>query len=140
MTSQFTLFYDGQFWCGLYEISEDGSLHAHKVVFGAEPNNAELYHWMLSNGAELCITTRATLAVPGDIAPPKSGNPKRLKRLVNKAQRTSSLSTRSQDCLHLNRELQAQQRKQQLRKVKEDRREERFAKKQEKRKAKKRGK
>ncbi|MCR6481582.1 YjdF family protein [Amycolatopsis sp. OK19-0408] len=42
MSGVFTLYHNGQFWVGVYEIHEDGLVRAARHVFGAEPNNAEL--------------------------------------------------------------------------------------------------
>ncbi|WP_370968505.1 YjdF family protein [Amycolatopsis sp. cg9] len=42
MHGVFTLYHDGRFWVGVYEIHEDGLVRAARHVFGAEPNNAEL--------------------------------------------------------------------------------------------------
>ena len=42
MHGVFTLYHDGRFWVGVYEIHEDGLVRAARHLFGAEPNNAEL--------------------------------------------------------------------------------------------------
>ena len=42
MSGVFTLYHDGRFWVGVYEIHEDGLVRAARHIFGAEPNNAEL--------------------------------------------------------------------------------------------------
>lgn len=42
MHGVFTLYHDGRFWVGVYEIHEDGLVRAARHIFGAEPNNAEL--------------------------------------------------------------------------------------------------
>lgn len=42
MRGVFTLYHDGRFWVGVYEIHEDGLVRAARHIFGAEPNNAEL--------------------------------------------------------------------------------------------------
>jgi hypothetical protein len=42
MHGVFTLFHDGRFWVGVYEIHEDGLVRAARHIFGAEPNNTEL--------------------------------------------------------------------------------------------------
>ncbi|MEV7092155.1 YjdF family protein [Amycolatopsis sp. NPDC051045] len=42
MHGVFTLYHDGRFWVGVYEIHEDGLVRAARHIFGSEPNNAEL--------------------------------------------------------------------------------------------------
>lgn len=42
MSGVFTLYHDGRFWVGVYEIHEDGLVRAARHIFGPEPNNAEL--------------------------------------------------------------------------------------------------
>ncbi|WIV61179.1 YjdF family protein [Amycolatopsis nalaikhensis] len=42
MSGVFTLYHDGRFWVGVYEIHEEGLVRAARHIFGAEPNNAEL--------------------------------------------------------------------------------------------------
>ena len=44
-----TVFYDGQFWVGVFErIDADGYAVA-KKVFGAEPSNAELFNFTVKD-------------------------------------------------------------------------------------------
>jgi DUF2992 family protein len=42
MSGVFTLYHDGRFWVGVYEIHEEGLVRAARHIFGSEPNNAEL--------------------------------------------------------------------------------------------------
>lgn len=42
-----TIYFDGQFWCALIEQNRNGQNHAGRYVFGAEPSNPRLLHWML---------------------------------------------------------------------------------------------
>ena len=70
MPAQFTLFHDGQFWCGVYEASSNNQLRAVRVVFGPEPNNAELYEWLLVNGSSLVKRAHRSVPIPGAIEEP----------------------------------------------------------------------
>ena len=106
LPAQFTLFHDGQFWCGVYETSSNNQLRAVRVVFGPEPNNAELYEWLLVNGSSLVKRAHRSIPIPGAIEEPQRGNPKRLQRKVNKEQRkTSGVSSKAQEATKLNFEL-----------------------------------
>lgn len=42
-----TIYFDGQFWCALIEQNRDGQNYAGRYVFGAEPSNPRLLHWMI---------------------------------------------------------------------------------------------
>ena len=50
MHGVFTLYHDGRFWVGVYEIHEDGLVRAARHIFGAEPNNAELAAFAAGRG------------------------------------------------------------------------------------------
>lgn len=110
MPAQFTLFYDGQFWCGLYETSNSCGLYATTVTFGSEPTNAELYDWLLVHGAEVVRRAYATKPVPGQVEAPTKGNPKRLRRSINK-QKYDTSSSKAREALKLNFELEKAHRK-----------------------------
>lgn len=62
MSAQFTLFFDGHLWVGVYEIDDGESVRAARVVFGKEPSAAELHEFVREHGAEL--VRRAHGAVP----------------------------------------------------------------------------
>ncbi|WP_229679813.1 YjdF family protein [Saccharopolyspora thermophila] len=63
----FTLFHNGQFWVGVYEIREAGLVRAAQHVFGAEPTNAELVEFAAGPGfAELARRAHAAPAVADD--------------------------------------------------------------------------
>ena len=48
-----TVFFDEPFWVGVFERSEKGKLSAAKVTFGAEPNEQEIYEFILKNYTRL---------------------------------------------------------------------------------------
>lgn len=62
MSAQFTLFFDGHLWVGVYEIDDGETLRAARVIFGKEPNAAELYEFVREHGTEL--VWRAHSATP----------------------------------------------------------------------------
>ena len=105
MPAQFTLFFDGQFWRGVYETSSHHQLRAVMVTFGPEPTNAQLYDWMLIHGAKLVRDAHSAAPVSGTLAAPTRGNPKRLRRAINKKLKEDGPSSKAQDALHLDFEL-----------------------------------
>lgn len=53
MVAVFTVFFEGPFWVGILESEDEGRLEVARVVFGAEPSNAELLHFMLHRFADM---------------------------------------------------------------------------------------
>ncbi len=47
--SKFTVFFDEPFWIGVFERIEGSKLSVCKITFGAEPTDAEIYTFLLSN-------------------------------------------------------------------------------------------
>ena len=58
VSSTLTLFYDGQFWVGIVEHVEDGSLGVARIVFGAEPSNEEVLQFVVNRWEELSFVGR----------------------------------------------------------------------------------
>ena len=48
-----TIYFDGQFWCALIEQCRDGKNYAGRFVFGAEPSDPEILHWMMHGFADV---------------------------------------------------------------------------------------
>ena len=42
-----TVFFDGQFWIGIFERTEDGKLMVSRTVFGAEPKEQQVLEFVL---------------------------------------------------------------------------------------------
>lgn len=123
-----TVFFDGQFYVGLLERRNRGEMNAARVVFGAEPGDAELLDWIISG-------------YPGVYAPREvklAGNPKRRQRQATRALERG-ISTRSQQALALARESAAAERHERAKLRREEYAERQFAIKQAKRKARHRG-
>ena len=76
MSTQFTVFFDGQYWVGVLEIVEDQRLWAASHVFGAEPTGPELYEFALHGFAADPAAGRGTRNVPPG-SWPRNGPPRR---------------------------------------------------------------
>ncbi|MBQ0038908.1 MAG: DUF2992 family protein [Treponema sp.] len=48
-----TIYFDGQFWCALIEQNRDGQNYTGRYVFGAEPTNPRLLHWIIHEFADV---------------------------------------------------------------------------------------
>jgi hypothetical protein len=94
MSGVFTLYHDGRFWVGVYEIHEDGLVRAARHIFGAEPNNAELAAFAAGSAfVRLADAARAAPPVPTDQRPTARLKPE-------KAQIPEGIGTAAQRALH----------------------------------------
>lgn len=100
MSSVFTLFHDGHFCVGVYEIHEAGSVRAARHVFGAEPNNAELAEFAAGRAfVTLSAEAHAAPAVPAPQRPTGRVTAKRLAKLAKKTQDDIGIGTAAQRAL-----------------------------------------
>lgn len=129
-----TVFFDGQFYVGLLERYMGGTLNAARVVFGAEPADAELLKWIISGypGAVFSPDVMAARAVK------LADNPKRRQRQAARALERGA-STKAQQALALAREEAAIARHESSKRRREEIAAQQFAIKQAKKKAKHRG-
>ena len=134
VSSTLTVCFDGQFWVGTVEHVEDGRLRACRVVFGAEPSNEEIQEFVLRRWTSL----RLSDPIPFE-KKEMAGNPKRRQRQAAKEMKRSGTSTKAQLALAEQREVQARESSIKRKELREERRDLQFKLKQEKRKAKRRG-
>ena len=100
MSGVFTLYHDGRFWVGVYEIHEDGLVRAARHLFGSEPTNAELAVFAAGRDfARLADEARAAPPVPAEQRPTARLNAKRLAKLAKKAQQDEGIGTAAQRAL-----------------------------------------
>jgi len=100
MHGVFTLYHDGRFWVGVYEIHEDGLVRAARHLFGAEPTNAELALFAAGRDfARLADEARAAPPVPAGQPPTARLNAKRLAKLAKKTQEDEGIGTAAQRAL-----------------------------------------
>ncbi len=138
-----TVFFDGSFWCGLIEyVDQEKQYHVFKQTFGKEPNNAEIWHYVL-----FCLSsalernegpTKET--IDADVLfEPKWSNPKRMQRELSRKKNQSVVSTKAQLALQMARELKKVQHKHVTHSKKEKLQEQRYQKRQVKKHQKQRG-
>ena len=129
-----TVFFDDPFWVGLFERAENGSLTVCRQVFGALPSDREIYDWLARATPTLRFSPPVEQAVPRPVA----SNPKRRQRQIARTL-SAGTGTRSQQALAAAREerkTERQQRRSALSAAEQDRK---FQLRQEKKKAKHRG-
>ncbi len=100
MSSTFTVYFDGQFWVGVLEISCDGEVRAARHVFGPEPSGPELYEFGLHGFADLLDVAAAAPPVAAGSAQ-RRPNPKRVARAVARARAEPAVSTAAQEAMRL---------------------------------------
>jgi len=130
MVAVFTVFFENPFWVGILESDDEGELVVARHVFGAEPSNAELRHFMLYGYADM----------PRHRGGPSDGallrarvNPKRAQREARRDQGRAP-STKSQAALSAALEQRKDERDVTFREERRARDERRFALRSEKRK------
>lgn len=133
-TGKLSVFFEEQFWVGVFERIENGKLTAAKVIFGAEPKDAEVYEFILKHYYDL----RFSPAVAADVKTEKK-NPKRIRREVKRQMSDKGVCTKSQMVLKLQQEQFKLIRKTKSKEVKQAEIKRRFEQKQQKKKDKHRG-
>ena len=103
----FTVLFQPPFWVGIGERWTEEGYQAARVVFGAEPSDAQVYQWVLSFWHRLPFTDAEAGERPKDIP----ANPKRLQREAAKAARTAGASTKAQEALARQREADSLERR-----------------------------
>ena len=87
VSSTLTVYHDGQFWVGLAEHVEDGRYGAARIVFGAEPSDEEILHFVASKREKLSFFG----ADPTEASKPAK-SPKRRAREAAKALKQQALA------------------------------------------------
>ena len=96
MSTTLTVFFDDQFWVGLFERVEDGKLSVVKVVFGTEPKDQQVLEFVLEHFFEL----RYSPTIEGVKETTIASNPKRRQRQAARAQE-QGIGTKSQQAMKL---------------------------------------
>ena len=91
----FTVLFQPPFWVGIAERWEEAGYSAARVVFGAEPTDAQLYEWLEREWHRLKFSP----AAEGERPVPERRNPKRALREARAATRIRGVSTRAQEAL-----------------------------------------
>lgn len=128
------VYFDDPFYAILAERRESGALYVAREVFGPEPSEPEVLNWVLQRFPRLHWSP----AVEDAPRSPLAANPKRRQRQAAR-EASTTMGTRSQQALQLDRELRAAQRKAAQRERSDAEAERKFQLRQQKRKAKHRG-
>lgn len=130
-----TVYYDGQFWCGFFEIREKGSIRVCKFIFGAEPQNFEILELISRKWNNLNFGS--SIDVEDKIKVRK--NPKVRQRKINQEINKVGIGTKSQQAIKLQIEQRKIENKSRNKEKKEFDQKEKFEMKQNKKKEKRKG-
>lgn len=135
MKSSLTILFENPFWIGLYERIDGDKFEVCKITFGAEPKDYEIYDFLLKNWHKLKFSP----PVKTDKVEEHKINPKRMQRKINSQLENKGIGTKAQQALKLQHEQTKIERKTKSREQKEAEKERQFVLRQEKKKAKHRG-
>ncbi|MCY8488741.1 MULTISPECIES: YjdF family protein [Bacillus subtilis group] len=133
-----TVYYDGQFWVGVIEVVNDGKLRAIRHLFGREPKDSEIMHFV--NNQLLQTLSHAEQEGVCVKAKSKKLNPKRLQRQASKEMKNIGISTKAQKAIKQELETRKEKSKQLNRKQREKIKEQKYLIRKQKAKEKHRGK
>ena len=94
-----TVFFDGQFWIGIFERTEGGTLSVARAVFGAEPKEQQVHEFVLQHYLKL----RFSPPVEGVRIQAIASNPKRRQRQIARSAE-KGIGTKSQQAMKLAQE------------------------------------
>ena len=111
MKTESTLYFDGQFWVGVIERHEADRVRAVRVMFGAQPSDAEFYEFLLTH-ANALLSRLDEAAWASDMAQHHAThhNPKRAQRQASRLARCALPSTASQAAIQAERKRMARER------------------------------
>lgn len=124
------------FWVGLYERIDNGKYEVCKITFGAEPKDYEVYDFLLRGWRRLSFSP----PIAAESITERKMNPKRMRRQISRQLDDRGIGTKAQQTLKLQHKQNKIERKTIGRAQKEMEKERQFALRQEKKKARHRGK
>ncbi len=133
--SSLTILFENPFWIGLYERIDGDKYEVCKITFGTEPRDYEIYNFLLKNWHRLNFSP----PIKTDKIEERKINPKRMQREINSQLENRGIGTKAQQALKLHHEQGKIEWKVQSREQKEAEKERQYAIRQEKKKAKHRG-
>lgn len=131
----FTVLFENPFWIGLYERIEGERYEVCKITFGAEPKDYEVYDYWLANWNKLQFSQPIKI----DKIEERKISPKRIQREINQQLQNKGIGTKAQQALKAQHEQVKTEHKIQSHREKEAEKERQFILKQEKKKAKHKG-
>ena len=135
LQSSLTILFEAPFWIGLYERTDSGRYEVCKITFGAEPKEYEVCAFLRKNWHKLKFSP----PIQAEAAIERKISPKRVQREIYSQLQEKGIGTKAQQALKLQHEQCKLERKTRIREQKEAEKDRQFAIRQEKKKAKHRG-
>lgn len=130
-----TVLFENPFWIGLYERMSGNRYEVCKITFGAEPKDYEVYDFFLKNWRKLKFSP----PIKTEKLEERKINPKRMQREINSQLENQGIGTKAQQALKLQQEQRRIERKIRSRTQKKAEKDRQYAMRQEKKKAKHKG-
>lgn len=102
-----SVYFDGQFFVGIFERTENNSLSVARHIFGAEPKDSEVYDFVLSHFYDLRFSPQIE-ATDKEI---KRSNPKTMQRKVKATLSKCAAGTKAQQAIKAQTEQRKMERK-----------------------------
>lgn len=135
MEGKLTVFFDDPFWVGVFERDDETGYRLSRVVFGAEPTDAELYELIQKEYKRLDFGK----PIESQVKIIRKKNFKRMQREVRKEVYEEGVGTKAQQAMKLQMELGKLERQVKSREEREAEKLAQFKLKQQKKKEKRRG-
>ena len=102
-----SILFEDPYWIGVFEITEGRRLRAARVVFGAEPTDAQVYEFVLTSFHQVRFSDPVH-ASPTVI---HCSNPKRMQREIARTTKPQGVGTRAQQAIKILQETTKTERK-----------------------------
>ncbi len=135
VSCQLTVLFEDPFWVGLLERTDEQGYAVARVVFGAEPSEAEVYEYVLRHSTAIEFSQ----PIAGDAPSERKVGFKRKQREARRALAEPRRMTRAQEAIQMAYEMNQQDRHESAREEREALAEHKYRVRQEKRKEKHRG-
>ena len=96
VTAQLSVFFEDPFWVGIYERMEDNWVEVSRIIFGSEPKDYEVYHFLNENWKKLQFSP----PVQADRLEERRLNPKRMQREIARQLQNPGVGTKAQQALN----------------------------------------
>ena len=130
-----TVLFQESFWIGVFEDEYDNKYNVARVVFGAEPTEAQLYQYVLDNYYKIPFKETSS----EEACKEKKISYKRKQRIIKKQQKEEGIGTKAQNAIKAQQETAKKERRKKTKELKEEEKERMFKLKQIKRKEKHKG-
>jgi hypothetical protein len=135
MEGKLTVYFDDPFWVGVFEREDETGYRVSRVVFGAEPTDAELYEYIQREYKHIYFGE----PIQNQVKIVRRKNFKRMQRDVRKEMYEDSIGTKAQQAVKLQTELNKKERQVKSREQRDAEKAIKFKLRQEKKKEKHRG-